>query len=91
MSEDVTTPSEETKELTPETPSPETEVKELEEKSLGAAEEDVKDSWDVDDDVKDEWDASDEEKESGNFKEPRVALLNIDKISTLKMQQMRYK
>ena len=68
LSEDITTPSEETKELTPETP-PETEVKQLEDKSQGAADEDVKDSWDAEDDVKDEWDASDTEEESGNFKD----------------------
>ena len=49
-------------------------MKELEERSQGAAEEDVKDSWDVDDDVKDEWDASDEEKESGNFKAMRSTI-----------------
>ena len=67
LSEDVTSPSEETKELTPETPSPEPEVKQLEDKSEGAAEEDVKDSWDAEDDVKDEWDASDDEEESGNI------------------------
>ena len=67
LTEDSTTPSEEAKELTPETPSPETEVKQLEDICQGAAEDDVKESWDAEDDVKDEWDASDDENESGNL------------------------
>ena len=67
--EDVLSPSEEAKELTPDTPStPDTEVKDfVEGKGDEAAEEEVKDSWDAEDDVKDAWDASDDEDERGEF------------------------